>query len=146
MLADSLRNVAIVTLMILIGFLVGFDTHTNVFMVVAGVLVMVAFGFALSWLFALIGLSVTNGEAAQAAGFPILAPLTFASNLFVDPATMPGWLQGWARNQPVSVTADAVRACMLGGPTASKVIPALLWSLGFGVVLGPLAVRRYRRS
>jgi len=145
-LADSLRNVAIVTLMILIGFLVGFDTHTNVFMVVAGVLVMVAFGFALSWLFALIGLSVTNGEAAQAAGFPILAPLTFASNLFVDPSTMPGWLQGWARNQPVSVTADAVRACMLGGPTASKVIPALLWSIGFGVVLGPLAVRRYRRS
>ncbi|MFZ9481591.1 MAG: ABC transporter permease [Ilumatobacteraceae bacterium] len=145
-LADSIRNLVIVVLMMVIGFLVGFDTHTNVLMVVSGVLVMVGFGFALSWLFALIGLSVTNGEAAQAAGFPILAPLTFASNLFVDPSTMPGWLQGWARNQPVSVTADAVRACMLGGPTASKVIPALLWSIGFGVVLGPLAVRRYRRS
>ena len=89
-------------------------------MVAAGIGVMVLFGFALAWLFALIGLSVTNGEAAQAAAFPLLAPLAFASNLFVDPSTMPGWLQPWAKHQPVSATADAVRACMLGGDTRDQ--------------------------
>lgn len=145
-LADTLRNVVIVSLMIAIGFAVGFRTHTNPAMVVVGFLVMVSFGLSLSWLFALIGLSVANGEAAQAAAFPILAPLTFASNLFVDPSTMPGWLRGWAEHQPVSVTADAVRACMLGGPTATKLLTAFAWSAGIALVLGPLAVRRYRRG
>lgn len=144
--ADTVRNVAIVFLMLGIGFLVGFRTHTNVFMVLMGVVVLVLFGFGLAWLFAFIGLSVTNGEAAQAASFPLLAPLAFASNLFVDPATMPSWLQGWAENQPVSAAADAVRACMLGGPTVGPVLTSLAWSAGFAVVLAPIAVRRYRRS
>jgi ABC-2 type transport system permease protein/oleandomycin transport system permease protein len=144
-LADSTRNVFIVVLMLLIGFAVGFRTHTSVVMIIAGVGLLVLFGVALAWLFALIGLSVTNGEAAQAASFPLLAPLAFASNLFVDPSSMPGWLQGWARHQPVSATADAVRACMLGGPTAGKVLTAVAWSVGISVVLGPIAVRRYRR-
>jgi ABC transporter DrrB family efflux protein len=144
--ADTIRNVGIITLLILIALLVGFRPETNVAMVVAGVAVMVAFGVALAWLFALVGLSVANAEAAQAAGFPLLAPLVFASNLFVDPATMPGWLQPWARNQPVSVTADAVRACMLGGPTAGKVAVALLWAAGLSLVLAPVAVQRYRRA
>lgn len=145
-LADTSRNFFVVLLMLAIGFAVGFRTHTNVVMVALGVLILVLFGFALSWIFALIGLSVTNGEAAQAAAFPLLAPLVFASNAFVDPAKMPGWLQGWARNQPVSAAADAVRACMVtGGPTASKVMISIAWSLGISIVLAPIAVRRYRR-
>lgn len=142
--ADTVRNLVIISLLIVIALVVGFRTHTNLWMVLLGLFVMLMFGFALAWLFALIGLSVANSEAAQAAGFPLLAPLVFASNLFVDPKTMPGWLQPWARNQPVSVTADAVRACMLGGPTASKVLLALAWAVGISLVLAPLAVRRYR--
>lgn len=145
-LADTTRNAFVITLMLLVGFLVGFNTHTNALMVIAGVGVLVLFGLSLAWLFALIGLSVTNGEAAQAAAFPLLAPLVFASNAFVDPAKMPGWLQGWAKHQPVSATADAVRACMLGGPTASKVLIAIAWALGISAVLAPVAVRRYRNS
>ena len=145
-LADTTRNAFVITLMLLVGFLVGFNTHTNALMVIAGVAVLVLFGLSLAWLFALIGLSVTNGEAAQAAAFPLLAPLVFASNAFVDPAKMPGWLQGWAKHQPVSATADAVRACMLGGPTASKVLIAIAWALGISAVLAPIAVRRYRNS
>ena len=145
-LADTTRNAFVITLMLLVGFLVGFNTHTNALMVIAGVGVLVLFGLSLAWLFALIGLSVTNGEAAQAAAFPLLAPLVFASNAFVDPAKMPGWLQGWAKHQPVSATADAVRACMLGGPTAGKVLIAIAWALGISAVLAPVAVRRYRNS
>jgi len=145
-LADTTRNFFVVLLMLAIGFAVGFRTHTNVAMVALGVVILVLFGFALSWIFALIGLSVTNGEAAQAAAFPLLAPLVFASNAFVDPSNMPGWLQGWARHQPVSAAADAVRACMVtGGPTASKVLTSIAWSLGISIVLAPIAVRRYRR-
>ena len=145
-LADTVRNTVVVVLMLLIGFLVGFHTHTNPIMVAAGVGVLVLFGLSLSWLFALIGLSVSNGEAAQAAAFPILAPLVFASNAFVDPSKMPGWLQVWARHQPVSAAADAARACMLGGPTAGKVLTSLAWAVGISAVLAPIAVLRYRRG
>jgi ABC-2 type transport system permease protein len=145
-LADTFRNVFIITLMLVVGFIVGFHTHTTPLMVIIGVGILVLFGLALAWLFALIGLSVTNGEAAQAAAFPLLAPLVFASNAFVDPSKMPGWLQGWAKHQPVSAAADAVRACMLGGPTATKVVTSIAWSLGISAVLAPIAIRRYRNS
>ena len=145
-LADTTRNVFVVLLMLAIGYAVGFRTHTNAIMVLLGVGLLVLFGFALSWIFALIGLSVTNGEAAQAAAFPLLAPLVFASNAFVDPSKMPGWLRGWARHQPVSAAADAVRACMLGGPTATKVLTAMAWSFGISLVTAPIAVRRYRHA
>jgi ABC transporter DrrB family efflux protein len=145
-LADTSRNAFIVLLMLGIGYLVGFRAQTNVPMVLLGIVLLILFGFALAWLMALIGLSVTNGEAAQAAAFPLLAPLTFASNLFVDPSTMPSWLEKWARNQPVSRVADAVRACMLGGPTLDKVLIALAWTVGIVAVLAPVAIARYRRS
>ena len=115
-------------------------------MVIAGLGVMLVFGFAMAWIFTLVGLSVPNGEAAQAAAFPMLAPLVFASNLFVDPSTMPRYLAAWARNQPVSATANAVRACMLGGPTATKVLIAVIWSLGIAAVIAPIAIRKYRQS
>lgn len=145
-LADTTRNVVIVLLMVAIGLAVGFRPDGGVLGVLAGVAILVLFGVALAWLFALIGLSVENGEAAQAAAFPLLAPLTFASNLFVDPTTMPGWLQPWAEHQPVSATADAVRGCMLGDVEAGTILTALAWSVAISAVLAPIAIRRYRNS
>ena len=144
-LADLARNVFVVLLMLGVGFAVGFRLQTDVGRLVLGLLVLLAFGFALSWVFALIGLSVASAESAQAASFPLLLPLVFASSAFVSPATMPGWLQPFAENQPVSVTVDAVRALVLGGPAAGKVLEALAWSVGIVLVFGALAVRRYRR-
>lgn len=145
-LADTLRNVVVVLLMVLIGLLVGFRTHTNVLAVLAGIAVLVFFGVALASIFVLIGLSVPNGEAAQAASFPLLAPLTFASSAFVDPASMPGWLEWWARRQPLSKTTEAVRALMLGGPTSGPVTASILWSLGIIAVMAPLGIMKYRRQ
>lgn len=147
-LADTTRNVFIVLLMLAVGFLVGFRTHTSVLQVAAGVAVMVLFGLALCWIFALIGLLVPNGEAAQAAAFPLLAPLVFASSAFVDPRTMPGWLRWWAERQPVSITAKGVRSLMLGGPEfpTAYVWGSIAWSLAIIAVMAPLAVRKYRRS
>ncbi len=147
-LADTVRNTFVVVLISGIGFLVGFRIHNGVPKFVVGLLVLILFGFALSWVFASIGLSVSNGEAAQAAAFPILAPLVFASNAFVSPTTMPSWLQWWAEHQPVSATVDAVRASVLDGQLGadfgSKVLTSVLWSVGIIAVLAPLAVRRYK--
>ncbi|MEZ5407880.1 MAG: ABC transporter permease [Acidimicrobiales bacterium] len=88
-LADSTRNIAVVVLMVAVGFAVGFRIHAGVPALLGGLAVLVVFGFAMSWLFALVGLAVTGGETAQAAGFPVLAPLVFASSSFVEPRTMP---------------------------------------------------------
>ncbi|MGI8682099.1 MAG: ABC transporter permease [Mycobacteriales bacterium] len=145
-IADLVRNVFVVLLMLVVGFLVGFRVHTNALALVAGVLVLLLFAFSLSWAFALIGLSVSNAESAQAAAFPLIAPLVFASSAFVPVGSMPGWLQAFAKHQPVTAAIDAVRALVLGGPTTSRVLTSLAWSVGILAVFAPLAVLRYRRA
>ena len=82
----------------------------------------------------------------RAASFPVMAVLVFASSAFVPTQSMPNWLQAYADHQPVTATVDAMRALVLGGPTAGKVVTALVWSIGIVVVFAPLAVRRYRRA
>jgi ABC-2 type transport system permease protein/oleandomycin transport system permease protein len=145
-LADLTRNIFVVTLMVLVGFAVGFRYQTSFGGLLAGALLIFAFAVALSWVFATVGLLIGNAEAAQAASFPILAPLTFASSAFVSVNNMPGWLQPFARNQPVTVVIDAVRHLVLGGPTSSAVLRAVAWIVGIIAVFAPLAVARYRRS
>ena len=108
-------------------------------------MLVVIFGFSMSWIFAAVGLAVGDPETAQAAAFPILAPLVFASSAFVSPTLMPTWLQGFATHQPVSVTASAVRGLMEGGATATWVWQSLAWTVVILAVAAPLAVRKYRR-
>jgi len=144
--ADLVRNVGVVALMVAMGYLVGFRVQTSPLALLAGILLLLLFGFALSWVFALVGLSVANAESAQAASFPLLFPLVFASSAFVPTATMPAPLRAFADHQPVTAVIDAVRALVLGGPTATLVLTSLAWSLGILAVAAPLAVRRYRRA
>jgi ABC-2 type transport system permease protein/oleandomycin transport system permease protein len=143
--ADLVRNLFVVTLMGTVGFAVGWDVHTNAVSMLAGLGLVLAFAYSLSWIFALVGLSVRDGETAQAASFPLLAPLVFASSAFVPVSSMPGWLQVFAKHQPVSEVVNAVRALTLGGPTTSHVLTALAWIVGIVVVAAPLAVKRYRK-
>ena len=145
-LADAVRNVLVVALMVAVGFLVGFRLGTNVLGLLAAIGLLVLFGFALSWVFAAVGLAVRDAESAQAAAFPVMAPLVFASSAFVPVESMPGWLQAWARNQPLSAVVDAARALMLGGPTAGEVTHAVAWCVGIVAVAAPFAVRIYRRT
>jgi ABC transporter DrrB family efflux protein len=145
-LADLGRNVFVVILMSGVGFAVGFRVHSNTPKFIAAMLLVLAFGYALSWIFGTIGLLLRDPESAQAASFPILAPLVFASSAFVPVATMPGWLQPFAEHQPVSVTASAVRALTLGTPATSYVLQAIAWIAGILLVFVPLAVWRYRRA
>ena len=107
---------------------------------------MLAFAYALSWVFAIVGLMAPDAETAQAASFPLLAPLVFASSAFVPVESMPGWLQAFANHQPVSAVCNAARALTLGGPTTSYVLQALGWIIGIIAICAPIAVRRYRRA
>jgi ABC-2 type transport system permease protein/oleandomycin transport system permease protein len=142
--SDLVRNVFVVIIMTIVGFLVGFRPTTGVLPYIAGVLVILAFAYSLSWGMANIGLSAPNSETAQIMSFPLLFPLTFASSAFVPVSTMPSWLQGFATYQPVSVTVNACRALMLGGPTAKWVIQSVIWTVVLLATLVPLAVRKYR--
>lgn len=145
-LADLVRNSFVILLMVLVGFAVGFRVHAGAVALLGAFLLLLVFMFALSWVFATIGLVIKNPEAAQAASFPLLAVLVFASTAFVPANSMPGWLQAYAEHQPVSDVADAVRSLVLGGPTAGNVVIALAWCAGIVVVFAPLAVAQYRRT
>jgi ABC transporter DrrB family efflux protein len=145
-IADLFRNVFVVSLMAGVGFLVGFSVRTNAAKLVAALLLILLFGYSMSWVFATVGLLLGNPEAAQAASFPVMAPLVFASSAFVPVATMPGWLRPFAGHQPVSVTASAARALILGTPATSYVLQSLAWVAGVLVVFVPIAVGRYRRA
>ncbi len=142
--ADLCRNVFVVIVMTAVGFAVGFRPTTGVLPYLAGVALILAFAYALSWGMAVIGLSAPNSETAQVMSFPLLFPLTFASSAFVPVSSMPSWLQGFATYQPVSVTVTACRALMIGGPTATWVVQSVIWAAVIAAVMVPLAVRRYR--
>jgi ABC-2 type transport system permease protein/oleandomycin transport system permease protein len=145
-LADSVRNVFVMALITVVGVAVGFRIHGGLLAYLAALALVLVFAFALSWVVATIGLSASNGEAAQAAIFPMLFPLTFASSAFVDTAFMPGWLQAFANHQPVTITVNAARDLVLGYPAAGNVVGSIAWSVGILAVFGPLAVRKYRRA
>jgi ABC transporter DrrB family efflux protein len=145
--ADIGRNLFSIALMVAVGFIVGFSFQdTNGLDILAGVAVLVVFGFAFSWIAALIGLSVPNAEVAQSAGFIWLFPLTFASSAFVPVDSMPDWLQAFADVNPVTVTVNAVRELWLGVPSGNDILWSLVWSLGLIAIFAPLATARYRRT
>jgi ABC transporter DrrB family efflux protein len=145
-LADLARNVFVFVLMLAVGFGVGFRIHKGVAALGLALVVMLVFAFALSWLFALLGLATRNAEAAQAAAFPIMAPMVFASSAFVPLESQPGWLQVFSAHQPLTVTVDAVRALCIGGPTLTPLLQSLAWSIAIVAVFAPLAVRKYRQT
>jgi ABC transporter DrrB family efflux protein len=144
--SDLTRNVFVVILMGIVGFLVGFRYGSGLGKFLLGMLLVLAFGYAMSWIFAMVGIAVKDPETAQAAAFPVLAPLVFASSVFVPVSTMPGWLQAFAEHQPVSLTASAARQLMIGTPAGNDLLWACVWIVGIIAVCAPLAVRLYRRS
>ena len=142
--ADLVRNIAIIFLMIAVGYLVGFRFLGGAAGAVGCIAVVAAFGLALSWIFAFVALTVRGAETAQTAGFVVIFPLVFASSVFVPVATFPDWLQAFAKINPVTVTADAARSLALFGTPAS-LGAAAAWIAGLLAVFIPLSVWRYRR-
>jgi ABC transporter DrrB family efflux protein len=145
-MADLVRNSLIVVVMVATGILVGFrpaGTPLN-WLAAAGLLLI--FSFSFSWVGAAIGLGVRNPEAVQAAGLIWLFPFTFASSAFVPISTMPGWMQTFANNQPITKVVNAERDWMLGQPVGSTAWVALAFCVGVTAVAMPLAIRFYRRA
>src|SRR5918996_1617124 len=144
-LADTVRLTATVVAILTVGMLLGFRITTSPLAALAGFVLIIAFGMALSWVAALIGLSVRNPETAQSAGFIWMFPLTFASSAFVVASTMPGWLQPFVQINPISVAADALRGLLLAGPVLMPVLKTVAWIVALTVVFALLAIRQYRR-
>jgi oleandomycin transport system permease protein len=144
-LADAVRLVASLAVILGVGTVLGFRITTSPAAALGGLLLVVGFGMALSWVAALIGLSVRNPETAQSAGFIWMFPLTFASSAFVVASTMPGWLQPFVRINPISVAADALRGLLLAGPVLGPVLKTVAWIVALTVVFAPLAIRQFRR-
>ena len=144
-LADTIRNVFVVSLMVCVGFLLGFRFQNGIINGLTGLSLAVLFGFSFSWVAIAVGLLVRDPESALPAGFLWIFPLVFASGIFVPVQTMPDWLQVFARNQPVTKVAEAVRSFMAGG-SDEAIVPALLWMLGITVVFLLMSIWLYRRA
>ncbi|MEX0621481.1 MAG: ABC transporter permease [Candidatus Woykebacteria bacterium] len=144
-LADTIRNLFVVTIMILVGMVIGFRFEDGFFSAFIAISLAIFFGFAFSWISVAIGLLVKDSESAQPAGFIWIFPLVFASSIFVPVQTMPEWLQVFARNQPVTKVAQAVRSFTAGG-SHEALIPALVWMAAIAIVFLSVSVWLYRKS
>ncbi|CAA9462630.1 MAG: Efflux ABC transporter, permease protein [uncultured Solirubrobacteraceae bacterium] len=145
-LADMATNLLSLAVMVAVGIAVGFSFDANLLELLAGIGLMLWFGFAFSWVFALLGLTASSPESAQSLGFIVIFPLTFASSAFVPIQSMPSWLEAFAEVNPFTVTVDAMRALWLDAPAGDSIWLALAWSTGLIAVFAPLAVSRYRRT
>jgi ABC transporter DrrB family efflux protein len=151
-LADVVYNAGILVVLMLSGLAVGWRVHTGVLGFLAGVALLVLFSFAMSWVGVWLGLSVPTVEVAQQVSFTTIFPLTFLSNIFVPPQTLPGWLQPLAEWNPVSALTAAIRDLWgnpnpfvaKGFPAEHPVLLTLIWVAVLLAVFAPLGVRRYR--
>ncbi len=148
-MADSVRNLFVVMIMIGVGSIIGFRFHSGAIDAVAAVLMAILVALAFSWIMAFLGLKVRDAEVVQTAGFVFVFPLVFASSAFVQVQSMPGWLQAFANNQPFTQFVNAIRYPCLGtspgGPTMDNVWIALAWIAAILAVFVPLTVRSYRK-
>jgi ABC transporter DrrB family efflux protein len=143
-LADALRYLILIVLIIVVGIAMGFRFENGFIPAIAGIALIILFGIALTWVGVFIGISVKDTETAQVAGFVWVFPLVFASSLYVPIDTMPTWLQVFANINPVSPMVDTVRALSLGGNVSDSLWKILAWDAAIFVIFIPLALRRYR--
>jgi ABC transporter DrrB family efflux protein len=142
--ADVLRTGWGAVISVAAGLAFGFRLHTSVAGAAGAFGLILAWGFALSWLMAFLGVSLRSAETVQTAGFLLVMPLGFASSVFAPAATMPGWLQAFVRVNPVTVVADAARGLMIGGPVAAPLLKSAAWLTAITAVSWALTVSRYR--
>ncbi len=145
-LADVVTNTLSIIVLLVTGLIIGFSFHASVGEVLLGFVLLLLFGYAFSWVFALLGMLVSSPEAANSVGFIAVFPLTFISSAFVPVDSMPAALQWFADINPFTVVVDAMRSLWLGAPAGNSVWGAFAWALAIVAVFAPLAVWRYRRT
>jgi len=145
-LADVATNLLSICILVTTGLIIGFSFHSSVPEVLLGFLLMMLFGYAFSWVFALLGMLVKSPEAANSVGFIAVFPLTFISSAFVPTASMPDWMEAFAEVNPFTIVVNAMRSLWVGTPAGNDVWGAFVWSFVILAVFAPLAVARYRRA
>jgi ABC transporter DrrB family efflux protein len=146
LVADTGRMTVTILIIVGVGYAVGFRFDNGFVPAVAMLVLAITFGVAICCISAFTGLAIGDEESVQAFGLIWLFPLTFLSSAFVPIATMPGWLQAFANNQPVTYVVNTMRALALGGPVWPSLWKSAVWLIGIFVVFVPLAVRAYRRA
>jgi ABC-2 type transport system permease protein len=146
LLGDALRYTMASVVMLTVGIILGYRPDGGVVGVAAGIALLLVFSFAFSWIWTMFGLLLRTEKSVMGVSMMVIFPLTFLSNVFVDPSTMPGWLQAFVNNSPITHVSSAVRELMAGEwPTAE-----IAWSLGWAgllvLVFGPVTMRLYNRK
>jgi ABC-2 type transport system permease protein len=144
MLADAARYTMAAAVVIVLGVILGFRPGGGPLGVVAAVALLIVFSSSLSWIWSSIGMKMQTPETVMQMSMTVLFPLTFASNVFVDPDTMPGWLQAFVNVNPITHVTTACRELMHGSMETGAVGWVLLWSAGLTLVFAPLTLRLYR--
>ncbi len=144
-IADIVTNTLSIVVLLITGVIIGFSFDASVANIIAGFGLLLLFGYAFSWIFALIGMSVSSPEAANGLGFTLIFPITFISSAFVPTASMPGPLEAVANANPVSTVVDAMRALWLGAPAGNDIWLAVVWCLVLIAIFAPLSVMKYRK-
>ena len=145
-LADVVTNTLSIVVLVVTGLIIGFSFNASAGEIVLGFAILLLFGYAFSWVFALLGLLVSSPESANSLGFIAVFPLTFISSAFVPVQSMPAPLEWFAEINPFTIVVDAMRALWLGAPAGNSVWGAVAWSLAILVVFAPLAVAKYRST
>ena len=145
MVGDILRHLIAATIILTIGLLLGYRPEAGILGVVAAFLMLVIVGFGMGWVFIVLGLLIRTPTTVMTLGFTFLFPLVFASNIMVDPATMPGWLRAFVEVNPISLMTTALRGLMDGGATAAQILLALIAPVLLTAVLAPTTLWLYLR-
>jgi ABC-2 type transport system permease protein/oleandomycin transport system permease protein len=146
LVADTGRMTVTILIVLGVGYAVGFRFSNGVVPAILMVVLAIVFGVAICCIAAFTGLAIGDEESVQAFGLIWLFPITFLSSAFVPISTMPGWLQAFANNQPVTYVIDTMRALAIGGPVEASLWKSVVWLAGIFLVFVPLAVRAYRRA
>ena len=146
LIGDTGRYLLASALVIGLGLIMGFTPHGGAGGVLAAVALLLAFAFGMGWLWTTVGLVARSPRAIMSIGLTVLFPLTFASNVFVQPHTMPGWLHTLVDLNPISHLVTAERALMSGTATAAEIAWVLAASAALTAVFAPLTIRLYRNK
>ncbi|MEV8535782.1 ABC transporter permease [Streptomyces sp. NPDC051211] len=146
LLGDMLRYTVASAVMLAVGLVLGFRPAGGVPGVLAGVALLIVFSFAFSWVWTMFGLLLRSEKSVMGVSMMVLFPLTFLSNVFVDPRTMPGWLQAFVNNNPVTHLTAAIRGLMAGEWPSTEIAWSLGWAGLLVLVFGPITMRLYNRK
>lgn len=146
LLGDCVRYLLAGSVITTVGLILGFRPAAGVPGVAAALGLVVLFSFGLSWVFTTLGLLMRTPSGVMNAGFMGIFPLTFVSNIFVDPSTLPSWLQGFVDVNPISILSTACRGLMHGRPVGTEIAVVLAVAAGLTMVFAPLTNRLYRKG